>query len=81
MLEIMAVDRAYWRDTANSRSESPFQQRRGFLAATLRGDLNSIGRLRVFEPESALLVDRVAGQLRRDRALRDRRKRLRVITA
>ena len=81
MLEIMTVDRAYWRDTTNPRSESPFQQRRGSLAAAFRGDLNSVGRFRVFERESAFLLDRVAGELCRDWASRDRRKRLRVITA
>ena len=80
MLEIMTVDRAYWRDASNPRSESPFQQRRRSLATTFRGDLNSAGHLRVLERESAFLPDHVAGELCRDWASRDRRKRLRVIT-
>jgi hypothetical protein len=81
MLEIMTVDRTYRCDTPHARSESPFQKRRGSLAATLYGDFDSVGRLRVFEPESVFLPDRMAGELCRDGASRNRRKCFRVITA
>ncbi len=80
MLEIMTVDRAYWCDATHARSESPFQQCRGSLAATFHGDFDSVGGFRVFEPESVFLPDRMAGKLCSDGALRNRRKRLRVIT-
>ncbi len=80
MLEIMTGDRTYRSDTTNSRPKSPFQQCSRSLAAMFRGDSNSVGRLRVLEPDPTLLLNRMARQFYRDWALNYRRQRFRVIS-